>query len=103
MIKISFANAQVRDGGYGLHVNGERLEDIISMALGTKAKDINYGDPRYEKLKSFEANSCDVTVVISPHPQEVMIEDDNNRYCSLEELEESINERITEETTEAES
>jgi len=44
MIKISFANAQVKDGGYGLHVNGKRLEDIISMALGTKAKDINYGD-----------------------------------------------------------
>lgn len=103
MVKISFTNAEVRDSGFGLEVNGESLENIISMALGTRAKDIPYGDPRKEKLKTFKSNSCDVSVIIVPHPQEVMIEDDTDRYESLAELEEAINERITEETTEAES
>ena len=38
MVKTSFTNAQVRDSGYGLQVNGESLADIISMALGAKVK-----------------------------------------------------------------
>jgi len=36
MLKISFTNAEVSDHGYGLEVNGKSLEDIISIALGTK-------------------------------------------------------------------
>lgn len=103
MVKISFTNAQVRDSGYGLTVNGEKLEDVISMALGTKAKGVSYGDPDYDKLKTFEANSCDITVIIVPHPTEVSIEDDDFIYHSVEALEEKINERIKQETTEAES
>lgn len=103
MVKISFTNAEVRDSGFGLEVNGKSLENIISMALGTRVKDIPYGDPRNKKLKTFKSNSCDVTVIIVPHPQEVRIEDDTEVYESLADLEEAINERITEKTTEAES
>lgn len=103
MLKISFANAQVRDHGYGLEVNGESLEDIISMALGTKAKGVSYGNPSYEKLKSFDSNSCDVTVIIAPHPTEVVIDTDTDVYTSVEEMEEVMSERLKQETTEAES
>ena len=103
MVKISFTNAQVRDSGYGLQVNGESLADIISMALGAKVKGVNYGDPDYDKIKPFESNSCDVSVVIYPHPQGVQIEDDSNVYNSLEELEEDLNVRIKQEITEAKS
>lgn len=103
MVKISFTNAQVMDRGFGLTVNGESLEDLISMALGTKAKGVSYGDPDYDKLKTFEANSCDVCVLIVPHPTEVTIETEEEVYNSIEEMEEDISERIKQETPEAES
>lgn len=100
MLKISFTNAHVRDSGYGLDVNGESLEDIISMALGTKAKGSSYG---YDKFETFEANSCDVTVIINPHPTEVIIDKGDTVYSSVKEMEEAISERLKQETTEAES
>lgn len=103
MVKLVFTNAEVEDSGWGLTVNGKSLEDIISMALGTKAEGVSYGDPRQEKLKKFKSNACDITVIIAPHAKEVMIEDDDNRYDSVEDLEEELNERISTETTEAES
>ena len=104
MVKITFTNAEVRDEGYGLEVNGTSLEDIISMALGTKAaKDIPYGDPRREKLKKFKCNSCDVIVTIIPNPQSCEIEDDEYKYYSVDELREVADERVSEEATEAES
>lgn len=104
MVKITFTNAEVRDDGYGLEVNGTSLEDIISMALGTKAaKDIPYGDPRREKLNRFRCNSCDVLVVITPNPKSCEIEDEENVYNSVDELREVADERVSEEATEAES
>lgn len=103
MVKIVFTNAEVNDDGYGLRVNGKSLEDIISKALGTKVDGIGYSDPRYDSIPNFRSNSCDVTVIINPHPQEVLIEDDENEYQSLEELEEDLNGRYSTKTTEAES
>lgn len=85
MLKISFTNAKVEDSGYGLTVNGNSLEDIISTALGTKVgSKQGYGSG----LPDFKANSCDVTVIIDPHPTEVHIEDDENVYHSLKDMEE---------------
>ena len=85
MIKIKFTNAEVEDNGYGLRVNGEELEGIISTALGTKVGNVSgYGSG----LPNFSSNSCDVTVIINPHPQEVHIEDDKYVYNSVEDLEE---------------
>ena len=103
MVKIVFTNAEVKGEGYGLRVNGVSLENIISKALGTKVEGIGYSDPRYDSIPNFRSNSCDVSVIINPHPQEVLIEDDENEYRSLEELEEDLNERFGKETTEAES
>lgn len=59
-VAITFTNAAVRDSGYGLEVNGQSLEDIISEALGTKVKGIEWDDPRKAQLKEFNSNSCDV-------------------------------------------
>lgn len=85
MLKIEFTNAVVEDNGYGLRVNGEELEGIISTALGTKVGNVaGYGSG----LPHFSSNSCDVTVIINPHPQEVHIEDDDNVWDSVDELEE---------------
>lgn len=100
MLKINFSNADVRDDGFGLKVNGESLEDLISEALGTKAKGCEYNDPR---LKNFKANSCDVFVIIKPNPQEVTIEADTGVYNSVKDLEDCINERLSKEITAAES
>ena len=90
MLKISFTNAKVEDNGYGLTVNGNSLEDIISTALGTKVGSKHgYGSG----LPDFKANSCDVTVIINPHPQEVSISDDEGEWTSVESMEEcAINE-----------
>lgn len=99
MLKIEFTHANVTDDGFGLEVNGKRLEEIISEALGTKAQGVNYGDPR---LKRFKANSCDVCVYINPHDTTTHIEDDNTVWHSVEELEEDRREQFSEETTEAE-
>lgn len=85
MLKISFTNAEVEDSGYGLKVNGNDLDGIISTALGTKVGGRRgYGSG----LPSFESNSCDVTIIINPHTQEVLIEDDKWVYSSVEDLEE---------------
>jgi hypothetical protein len=85
MLKISFTNAEVEDNGYGLKVNGNDLNGIISTALGTKVGGrCGYGSG----LPSFESNSCDVTIIINPHTQEVLIEDDKWVYSSVEDLEE---------------
>lgn len=90
MLKIQFTNASVEDNGYGLKVNGKDLDGIISTALGTKVGNVaGYGSG----LPSFESNSCDVTVIINPHPQEVSISDDEGEWTSVESMEEcAINE-----------
>lgn len=100
MLKIKFSNAKVEDRGFGLEVNGRTLEEVISEALGTRAKGVDYNDPR---LKRFEANSCDVTVLIDPHESTTHIETDDSLWNSLEELEEGINGKFSEETPAAES
>lgn len=100
MLKLVFTHAEVRDSGFGLEVNGKSLEDIISEALGTKVKGLNYNDP---KLKKFNSNSCDITVLICPHDKETLIETDEEVFHSVEEMEEDFSERFAEETGEAES
>lgn len=86
MLKLQFENAVVEDTGYGLEVNKKRLEDLISVALGTKLgnKRAGYGGD----LPTFTSNSCDVTVIINPHPQNVTIETENDLWHSVGEMEE---------------
>lgn len=86
MLKLEFTNAVVKDHGYGLIVNGKCLDDIISIALGTK----DGKDNRAE----FESNCCNVTVIIDPQPVTVHIEDDEFKYDSVEELEEDKHEQF---------
>lgn len=100
MLKLVFTHAEVRDSGFGLEVNGKSLEDIISEALGTKVKGLNYNDPR---LKTFSSNSCDITVMICPHDKETLIETDEEVFHSVEEMEGDLCGRFEEETGEAES
>lgn len=100
MLKLVFTHAEVRDSGFGLEVNGKSLEDIISEALGTKVKGLNYNDP---KLKKFNSNSCDITVLICPHDKETLIETDEEVFHSVEEMEEDFSGWFAEKTGEAES
>ena len=69
-MRIDFTNAVVEDDGYGVEVNGRSLEAIISTALGTRLGDKGGYSSR---LPRFKANSCDVTVIITPHPTECTI------------------------------
>lgn len=98
MVKIKFENASVRDDGYGLQVNGRPLEEIISIALGTRAKDKRaYGS----HVPEFCSNSCDILVIINPHSNTVKIEDDDTNWDTIEELEESVYEQFEQEVEEA--
>lgn len=90
MLKLEFQNAVVEDGGYGLEVNGKSLEAIISTALGTRVGDkggYSSGLPR------FKSNCCNITVIIDPKPVSTLIEDDENVYQTVEDLEEDARER----------
>lgn len=78
MLKLEFKNAEVRDSGYGVRVNGQSLDTIISMALGV---DTNRG-------VDFKSNCCNVTVIIDPHPVTTLIETDEEVWSSVEEMEE---------------
>jgi len=98
MLKLEFKGAEVHDGGYGLEVNGKSLEDIISIALGTKVKGKDYGYG--SGLPSFSSRNCDVLVVIDPHPTVTHIETDEYEWDSVESMEEDTvaeYERIKEE------
>lgn len=100
MIKIQFTNAQVRDNGYGLMVNGRELSEIISTALGTRVKE-KYG---YSSgLPDFESNCCNVLVLINPHPVTTEIENDEGSWENIKDMEEYLYEQYQEKTTEAES
>ena len=90
MLKIQFENAKVYDGGYGLEVNGKKLEDVISTALGTKVGN-NYG--HNSGLPNFESNCCNVIVIIDPQPSIVTIEDDEGTWDSVEGMEEDVHEQ----------
>ena len=98
MVKVTFSNASVRDHGYGLEVNGKSLSDIISEALGTKVGDsYGYGSG----LPEFSSNSCDISVVINPHPVTCEIETDTYTWASVQDMEEEMaNELYTEKATE---
>nr|WP_314462740.1 hypothetical protein [uncultured Clostridium sp.] len=99
MLKLQFENAVVEDTGYGLEVNGKRLEDLISVALGTKlgSKRAGYGGD----LPTFKSNSCDITVTINPHPQNVTIETENNLWHSVGEMEEEKHNELEKKDAEA--
>lgn len=97
---ITFTNAVVEDDGYGVEVNGRSLEAIISTALGTRLGDkggYNSGLPK------FKANSCDVTVTITPHPTKCLICTDkgDELFHSVKEMEECKSEQFQKENAEA--
>jgi len=77
MIKLEFTNANVKDYGYGLEINGTKLEDTISRVLGAKRGN-GWGGGT-----SFESNSCDVVVIITPHPVEETITVDDTKEAPL--------------------
>lgn len=85
MYKIEFKNANVSDTGFGLEVNNVCLEETISRALGARVGE-GYD---YQRGTPFEANSCDITVIISPHSttSTITVED------QTEELKEYIKEK----------
>lgn len=97
---ITFTNAVVEDAGYGVEVNGRSLEAIISTALGTRLGD--KGGYR-SGLPKFKANSCDVTVTITPHPTECLIctGKGDELFHSVKEMEECKSEQFQKENAEA--
>ena len=97
-MRIDFTNAVVEDDGYGVEVNGRSLEAIISTALGTRLEDkggYSSGLPR------FKANSCDVTVIITPHPTECTINTNSGVWHSVKEMEAEKSEQFQKENAEA--
>ena len=100
MIKIQFTNAQVDDMGYGLYVNGKKLEEIISTALGTRV-DKHYGNNA--GLPSFGSNCCDVTVIIDPKPVTTLIDTEAGSWERVEDMEEILREQYEAKAGEAKS
>lgn len=97
MLKLNFKNAEVRDEGYGLEVNGKSLEDTISTALGTRiGGKSGYGSG----LPKFKSNCCNVTVIIDPQPVTTHIKDDEAVYHSVEDLEEEKHNEFKEKSAE---
>lgn len=93
MIKLEFKNAVVSDDGYGLTVNGKRLETLISTALGTRVGE-NYG---YKSgLPNFNRNCCNLTVIIDPQPVTTLISNGETEYLTVEELEREAEEKYGE-------
>lgn len=96
-MRIDFTNAVVEDDGYGVAVNGRSLEAIISTALGTRLGDKGgYSSG----LPKFKANSCDVTVIITPHPTECTINTTNGVWHSVKEMEAEKSEQFQKENAE---
>ncbi len=85
MVKLQFTNATAHDHGYGLEVNGKSLEEMISVALGTRKN----GKSGYNSdLPDFDSTCCDITVIINPQPKWAIIEVEGKQYNSLQEMEE---------------
>lgn len=96
-MRIDFTNAVVEDDGYGVKVNGRSLEAIISTALGTRLGDKGgYSSG----LPKFKANSCDVTVIITPHPTECTINTNSGVWHSVKEMEAEKSEQFQKENAE---
>lgn len=97
-MRIDFTNAVVEDDGYGVEVNGRSLGAIISTALGTRLGDKGgYSSG----LPKFKANSCDVTVIITPHPTECTINTNSGVWHSVKEMEAEKSEQFQKENAEA--
>lgn len=98
MYKIDIKNAVVEDDGYGLTVNGKPLAEMISIILGTMVKTKEEGTVRansWEKrLKQFHSNSCDITLIIEPHPTVETIETEQYEYENWSEVEEDMYEQF---------
>ncbi len=90
MLKINLTGVVVEDIGYGLKVSGVGfLEEIISRALGARDKDggtAGYSEDKGAPLKSFKSNNCDISVTITPHPQEAFIENDEYNLMDIQEF-----------------
>lgn len=100
MVKLEFKNAVVTDNGYGLEVNGNELDHIISTALGTRVGNrAGYGSG----LPQFKSNCCNVTVIIDPQPVTELIEDNEGKWDSVKQMMEDVHEQFTEKAPEAES
>lgn len=96
-MRIDFTNAVVEDDGYGVEVNGRSLEAIISTALGTRLGDKGgYSSG----LPKFKANSCDVTVIITPHPTKCTINTNSGVWHSVKEMEAEKSEQFQKENAE---
>ena len=96
-MRIDFTNAVVEDDGYGVEVNGRSWEAIISTALGTRLGDKGgYSSG----LPKFKANSCDVTVIITPHPTECTINTNSGVWHSVKEMEAEKSEQFQKENAE---
>ena len=79
-------------------VNGRSLEAIISTALGTRLGDKGgYSSG----LPKFKANSCDVTVIITPHSTECTINTNSGVWHSVKEMEAEKSEQFQKENAEA--
>lgn len=98
MVKLQFTNATAHDHGYGLEVNGKSLEDMISIALGTK---VGNKSGYNSGLPDFDSNCCNITVIIDPQPKEAIIEVNGTQYNSLQEVEEVTENGNSEEVKEA--
>lgn len=97
-MRIDFTNAVVEDNGYGVEVNGRSLEAIISTALGTRLGDKGgYSSG----LPKFKANSCDVTVIITPRPTKCTINTNSGVWHSVKEMEAEKSEQFQKENAEA--
>lgn len=99
MYKMEFKNAVVRDDGFGLEIDGKRLEEMISIMLGTRVKSVKKYD---SNLPHFRSNNCDVTVIINPTPSITKIETDETIFDNFEEMEDYLDEQYQQKATEAE-
>lgn len=66
-MEIKFTGVSAYDNGFGLSIEGlGKLEDIISVAMGTRSSLDKFGEFR-EVLQDFACSNCDITVTITPH------------------------------------
>ena len=76
-MELNFKGVNAYDNGYGIYISGMgRLEDIISVALGTRASMDRFGEFS-DVLHHFECANCDITVTITPHYPSMEINGEN--------------------------
>ncbi len=98
MVKLQFTNAEASDTGYGLEVNGQSLEEMISVALGTR---IGNKAGYNSGLPDFKSNCCNITVIIDPQPTEAVFELDGKKFNSVQDIVEAKGNGNSEEVKEA--